>query len=416
MLCKSSLIVVALALLTAASPIQPEIGVRIPLQKRSSLTRADGVFDHAKAIRESIKTQNKHRQNLLNLQRNTGSLPEGAEIRPLASVPEGLEKRQKESLTDEEDDTEWTGTLTIGTPGQSFLVDMDTGSSDLWVPSSSCRSCSGKRTYNPSSSSTSQKESGTFEIEYGDGSTASGPIYTDTVTMAGVEATGQYLSAVTSESSEFSEDPADGLIGLAFPAISNLGHNPFFVTATNQGSVSEGVFAFKLASSGSELYLGGTDTSLYSGSIEYHTLSSSDGFWQIGDASAIVNGRTVESGFQTVIDSGTTIMYGPPSAVKSFYAAVSGSKLYDSENGYYSYPCDSPPTVAFSWGGEQWELTSENLNLGQTESGSSQCVGALAGQDVGLGTNVWLFGDSWMKNVYTAFSLDQNAVGFAALK
>ena len=46
--------------------------------------------------------------------------------------------------------------------------------------------------------------------------------------MAGVEVTGQYLSAVTSESSEFSEDPADGLIGLAFPAISNLGHVHIF--------------------------------------------------------------------------------------------------------------------------------------------------------------------------------------------
>lgn len=74
-----------------------------------------------------------------------------------------------------------------------------------------------------------------------------------------------------------------------------------------------------------------------------------------------------------------------------------------------------------------------SFNLG--EVGSGQCVGALAGQDIGLGANVWLLGDrcffrlasihiweglttshSFMKNVYTAFSFDQNAVGFAALK
>lgn len=48
-------------------------------------------------------------------------------------------------------------------------------------------------------------------------------------------------------------------------------------------------------------------------------------------------------------------------------------------------------------------------------SRSTNCVGALAGQDLGLGTNVWLLGDSFMKNVYTVFSFDQNAVGFAAL-
>jgi cathepsin D len=55
------------------------------------------------------------------------------------------------------------------------------------------------------------------------------------------------------------------------------------------------------------------------------------------------------------------------------------------------------------------------MNLGPTEDGSSQCVGALAAQDLGLGSNVWLLGDSFMKNVYTAFNFDESAVGFASL-
>ena len=73
----------------------------------------------------------------------------------------------------------------------------------------------------------------------------------------------------------------------------------------------------------------------------------------------VVNGKTVASGFDTIIDSGTTIMYGPPSAVKKLYAAVPGSAVYDSSQGYYSYPCDSAPTIAFSWGGKNWEITPE---------------------------------------------------------
>ena len=56
-----------------------------------------------------------------------------------------------------------------------------------------------------------------------------------------------------------------------------------------------------------------------------------------------------------------------------------------------------------------------SFSLGETSSGSGRCVGALAGQDIGLGSNVWLLGDSFMKNVYTVFSFEQNAVGFAAL-
>ena len=35
----------------------------------------------------------------------------------------------------------------------------------------------------------------------------------------------------------------------------------------------------------------------------------------------------------------------------------------------------------------------DSFNLGLTAVGSSSCVGALVGQDLGLGSNVWLLGD-----------------------
>ena len=61
----------------------------------------------------------------------------------------------------------------------------------------------------------------------------------------------------------------------------------------------------------------------------------------------------------TIIDSGTTLMYGPPAAVKTFYAAISGSAVFDSSEGLYSFPCDSVPTVGFSWGGKTWQMSQE---------------------------------------------------------
>jgi cathepsin D len=45
-------------------------GTAIPMRKRSSLTTTEGVFDHDKAIASTIFTLNKHRANLLNLQKN----------------------------------------------------------------------------------------------------------------------------------------------------------------------------------------------------------------------------------------------------------------------------------------------------------------------------------------------------------
>ncbi|KAI0923493.1 hypothetical protein AcV5_009022 [Taiwanofungus camphoratus] len=392
---KATLLTVSLGLLASATPVTRDTGIRIPLHKRGSLTKADGTFDHDAATRQIVKTQNKHRQNLINLERNKGigAFNPGAYISPLRNTS-ALSKRQGLSLTDQDNNEEWTGTVSIGTPAQTFVIDFDTGSADLWVPSSSCSGCDAKDTYDSSSSSTSSSKSGTFEIQYGDGSTASGPIYTDTVSVSGVKATGQYLSAVTSESGDISGGPSDGLMGLGWPAISQLNHNPFPWTAESQNAISSGIFGFKLASSGSELYLGGTDSSLYSGSIEYHDLSSSTGYWQIGGASAIVNGNTAVSGFDTIIDSGTTLMYGPPDAVKQFYSSVNGAQEYDSSEGLWSVPCDSIPTVEFSWGGNNWKISSDSFNLGSTGDGSDQCVGALGGQDLGLGDNVWLLGDT----------------------
>ena len=120
-----------------------------------------------------------------NLQNNSnGTLPNGFNIKPLRSSASRKRDTGSVALTDEEDDVEWTGSITIGSPAQKFVVDFDTGSSDLWVPSSTCKSstCSKKNTYAASKSSSSKKETGTFQIEYGDGSTVSGPVYTDTGT------------------------------------------------------------------------------------------------------------------------------------------------------------------------------------------------------------------------------------------
>ena len=120
---------------------------------------------------------------MINLEANRGreAFNPGAHIVNITALPEHLAKRQSEALTDQEDDLEWTGTVTIGSNKQSFVIDFDTGSSDLWVPNAQrCSSCSGKRTYNPSSSSSSQTQRGTFSIEYADGSTVSGPVFKDT--------------------------------------------------------------------------------------------------------------------------------------------------------------------------------------------------------------------------------------------
>jgi cathepsin D len=103
-------------------------------------------------------------------------------------------------------------------------------------------------------------------------------------------------------------------------------------------------------------------------------------------------------------------MYGPPDDVAAVYKAIGGTPWKD---GLYSLPCDSPQSISFNWGGQDWEF---DAFRGETEKGSGQCVGALSGQDTSLKKGFWLLGDGFMKNVYTAFSYEEAAVGFANLK
>ena len=119
------LAIVILVIHAAAVPVKPTPGISIPLHKRGTLTTAEGVFDHAKAVRASVITQNKYRQNLISYTANGGTLREGAVIKELATVSSEFTKRQSEQLTDENQDTEWAGKVSIGTPPVEFLIDFD---------------------------------------------------------------------------------------------------------------------------------------------------------------------------------------------------------------------------------------------------------------------------------------------------
>jgi aspergillopepsin I len=80
----------------------------------------------------------------------------------------------------------------------------------------------GHSVYNPSSSGT-LKNGYTWNISYGDGSGASGNVYSDKVVVGGVTATSQAVEAATSISSEFQQDTDnDGLLGLAFSSINTV--------------------------------------------------------------------------------------------------------------------------------------------------------------------------------------------------
>ncbi|BGP13106.1 hypothetical protein JCM10213v2_001025 [Rhodosporidiobolus nylandii] len=338
--------------------------------------------------------------------RATANLPVAAAVRPTTGAV---------ALTDELNESLWAGYLSIGTPPKQFLIDFDTGSGDLWVPSSSCTSsaCSNKRKYNPSSSSSSVRQNGqTFSIQYGDGSSTSGPAYKDTVTIGGIVATGQTLGAASSLSDSFGSDPEDGLMGMGYQSLSQLRSPPVFQTLVAQGKVSAPQFSFKLAKSGSELYLGGMNSALYVAGTTQWTPVVSQAYWSV-EGGVNVNGAAVSTpSMPLIVDSGTTIIVAPPKWASAFWAAVPGAQTYGSS--YYTFPCNSPPAVSFTFSGSTQQYNLNHFNLGRTSANSGRCVGSIVSEDIGI--NGVIVGDNFMREVYTTFDLGSNRVGFSKLK
>lgn len=91
------------------------------------------------------------------------------------------------------------GPIYIATPPQETTVDVDTGSSDLVIPSIKCTTCGTPR-FNPAGSSTYKGSTTPFSIHYQDGSSATGTVCSETVTFGGITVTGQAIDFVTSES------------------------------------------------------------------------------------------------------------------------------------------------------------------------------------------------------------------------
>ncbi|KAH7335776.1 aspartic peptidase domain-containing protein [Rhizoctonia solani] len=389
-------------------------GFSIPLQKRSSIRAPlakNGVIQPDALARHVDRVERKYtRGNHAYKQQN------GVDL--FANLGKAISKRQDVQLTDEDEEL-WAGEVSIGTPGQNFLIDFDTGSADLWIPSSSCQSegCQNKNVYTSSSSSTA-KEIPTgqrFSISYGDGSTASGPVYTDTVSAGGLSVTNQSFSAVTSESSSFSQDPSDGIMGLAFSSISTIGAPTFIENLALQGVVSSSVFSMYLASNNSELYLGGTNSSLYTGDITYTDLQSRT-YW-LTNGSSSVDGTEAYSG-SMIIDSGTTLIVGEKRSVEAWWKNVENASRCPSfvcgTSGYYLFPCSSPPNVTFGFGGASYSVNPNYFNLGSVDEFGEICVGGIVGSS-GVPDNAWIVGDVFMRNVYTVFDEANSRVGFANL-
>jgi len=178
-----------------------------------------------------------------------------------------------------------------------------------------------------------------------------------------------------------------------------------------QGLIDDNSFQFYLSkkadATGSQLVLGGTDPSLYSGSFQYHNLSS-ETYWEISVGDLSVNGEPMGfSGVKGVVDSGTSLLVGASKFITPIINKI-GKVASDCSS------ISSHPNIAFIIDGTTYELTPQDYILQVSADGETECLLAIEGADFpGALEDVIIMGDVFIR-VFTAhFDYGNNRVGFA---
>ncbi|KAL8545323.1 hypothetical protein ACS0TY_005485 [Phlomoides rotata] len=238
-------------------------------------------------------------------------------------------------------DAQYFGEIGIGSPPQNFTVIFDTGSSNLWVPSSKCYfsiACYIHKRYKASRSSTYTKNGESCSIRYGSGS-ISGYFSQDNVQVGDVVVKDQVFIEATKEGSlTFVIAKFDGILGLGFQEISVGDAVPVWYNMVDQDLVDDKVFSFWLnrnpeAEVGGELVFGGVDPNHYVGDLDYVPVTQK-GYWQFEMGDFLVGNLSTgfcEGGCAAIVDSGTSLLTGPTTVVAQINHAIGAAGVVSTE-------------------------------------------------------------------------------------
>lgn len=238
-------------------------------------------------------------------------------------------------------DAQYFGEIGVGTPPQKFTVIFDTGSSNLWVPSSKCYfsiACLFHSKYNARKSKSYTKNGKRAEIHYGTGA-ISGYFSEDHVTLGDLVVENQdFIEATREPSITFVAAKFDGILGLGFQEISVGKAVPVWYNMLDQGLVKEPVFSFWLnrnadEEEGGEIVFGGVDPDHYKGEHTWAPVSQK-GYWQFDMDDVSVDGETTgycADGCSAIADSGTSLLAGPTAVVAQINHAIGASGVASME-------------------------------------------------------------------------------------
>lgn len=339
--------------------------------------------------------------------------------------------------------------ITVGTPAQNLQVQIDTGSSDVWVPSSTASICVQGATstsngcaggsFDKSSSSTFQDvEPSGFNISYVDGSGSTGDYFEDTFSIGGSTVKNFQMGLATASSIGV------GIMGIGYntsEANIETGNGTIYPNLpealVNAGLISTNAYSLWLddlqASTGSVLF-GGIDTAKFTGdliSIPVYPSTRSGAitsftvaFTSLGATSSSGSDQFTPSDYAepAILDSGTTITLLPNDVADVVFEELGAT--VSEELGATVVPCslaDNTGTLNFGFGGAGGptiKVTMSQLVLPLTSSSGQQPTysNGEAACQLGLqaaGDLPVLFGDTFLRSAYVVYDLINNRIALA---
>ena len=302
--------------------------------------------------------------------------------------------------------------------GQSFTLIFDTGSSDLWVAETGveCVNANGNRVpvarcaFGPLFSGNfeeAQIPKENFYIQYGDGEVLTGALGYEDVTVAGVTVKHQEIASVDL-GYWVGDGVTSGIIGFAYSTLTNAykGTNPAndgpsnLITYTNflghaikQGKISP-MFSLALergANGGTgQLALGGLPTIDFNHDFTTVPLQIVDyspnrpigatkyTFYTIDLDGIVLDGQVRSTNFPIIVDSGTTLVYLPPSLAKAINKAFNPPSKFIQAEGIWENFCDAtPPKISIRIGGTDFHISHSEVLIPKPvgyDSSTGGCV------------------------------------------
>lgn len=321
----------------------------------------------------------------------------------------------------------YIGPVIVG--NQTFQTIYDTGSNLLWIPGPGCTAtCQGHEKFTGKFTSTNEQ----FFIQYGSGS-AQGELVYAPVTLADASLSSFKIGLLEDNTfSDFSNSPYDGLVGLAWPALSSEFNVPSLVPAMySAGEIPNNLFSMYFAPNGTggELNLGEIDESLYSGNLTWLPLVQKS-WWTVNLNSVIVGyNASVANGSgkqTTIIDSGTSLIIGPNSDIIDLMDQIQSSSgvpvRFHRSSQLYSVPCsqiEKLPSVSFVLSGSDGKssafLIPPNMYILQSlSSDPSVCPLTFQGAGDMSGMSQWILGDPFLRVFYSVYDYENGRVGLAS--